>query len=229
MGNTHFLNSVSFIRKPIQIKILRYELFFFFFFIGFGVYNKTHLKELVKKWQFCFLQFFLPTTLMFSSIQFLTIRFLQSDFPKKNVFYNHIFFNCILKNEHFSSKPNLQKHFQLGKPPPSKPAPEEIPSSLAPAKPAEPAKELSKPASSFLDFLIPSFIRGSSKTDPEGPPKPPPANPRPRNPPPTKSAVRPLNTFPHPAELGGKENPIRVRIGPDGIPQLPTPPGIKFR
>ncbi len=135
----------------------------------------------------------------------------------------------------FSSGTNKQavkEYYPLGKPPPSKPAPEDISTkSVLPPKSAEATKEVSKPASSFLDFLIPSFIRGSSKTDPEGPPKPPVnANNRPRVPPPPPPPqrgpqVRPLNTFPHPTELGGKENPIRVVIGPDGIPNLPKPPG----
>ena len=132
----------------------------------------------------------------------------------------------------FSSGTNKQavkEYYPLGKPPPSNPAPEEIPAKVATPKP-EPPKEVSKPASSFLDFLIPSFIRGSSKTDPEGPPKQPALGPnsRPRSPPPPpppRPSNRPLNTFPHPTELGGEKNPIRVRIGPDGIPDLPKPPG----
>ena len=132
----------------------------------------------------------------------------------------------------FSSGTNKQapqEFYPLGKPPPNTPLPDEIAPNVVTPKPAEPPKEAPKPASSFLDFLIPSFIRGSSKTDPEGPPKqPPPPPPRQRvaqPPPPPKGLNRPLNTFPHPSELGGKNNPIRVPIGPDGIPQLPTPPG----
>ena len=134
----------------------------------------------------------------------------------------------------FSSGTNKQapqEFYPLGKPPPNIPLTDEISPNVVTPKPAE-VKETPKPATSFLDFLIPSFIRGSSKTDPEGPPKqppPPPANVNPRQrvapPPPKASLSRPLNTFPHPLELGGKNNPIRVPIGPDGIPQLPTPPG----
>ena len=136
----------------------------------------------------------------------------------------------------FSSGTNKQapqEFYPLGKPPPNTPLPDEIAPNVVTPKPAEPPKEAAKPAaSSFLDFLIPSFIRGSSKTDPEGPPKQPPPPPtrqrvaqQQQPPPPPKGSNRPLNTFPHPLELGGKNNPIRVPIGPDGIPQLPTPPG----
>ena len=95
---------------------------------------------------------------------------------------------------------------------------------------------------SFFDFLIPSFVRSSNRADPEGPrpqpPRPQPPIPRQKpgrnSPPPPPSAPqapkvpdfsnfphlknpnRPLNTFPPPHELGGKLNPILIRV-PEGF------------
>jgi hypothetical protein len=132
----------------------------------------------------------------------------------------------------FSSGTNKQavrEYYPLGKPPAPSPATEETPLRAGPPPRPEQPLESGKPAAtSFLDFLIPSFIRGNSRTDPEGPTKPAfntnlrPSQPNPKLPP---VPNRPPNTFPHPQELGGKENPIPIRLGPDGLPQLPPPPG----
>jgi len=138
----------------------------------------------------------------------------------------------------FSSGTNKQavkEYYPLGKPPPANPVTEEPPlRSGPPVPPSRPDKlpENVRPAAatSFLDFLIPSFIRGNSRADPEGPTKPTfnanlrPAQHSPKLPP-VPNPNRPLNTFPHPQELGGKENPIPIRLGPDGLPLLPPPPG----
>ena len=109
-------------------------------------------------------------------------------------------------------------------------------SNLAAAKPAKPTK---KP-SSFLDFLIPSFLSSrGTQADPEGPKKK--AGPPVPNPPPASSIPqtlaklpvpnRPPNTFPQPQELGGALNPIMIRVPGYGMspPQhaFPKPPTLE--
>jgi hypothetical protein len=83
-----------------------------------------------------------------------------------------------------------------------------------------PAKKKHESKGSFFDFLIPSFVRSSNKADPEGPRQvkprhkrpPPPPRGAPNMPHSLKAPNRPQGTFPHPLELGGKLNPILIRV-----------------
>jgi len=97
------------------------------------------------------------------------------------------------------------------------------------------SSEVRKPkpkATSFLDFLTPSFLSGwgaSSRADPEGPTHTKNAPPKQSNnalksikklPVPT----RPPNTFPDPQALGGRLNPIMIKVPGNGFPSQGPPP-----
>ena len=113
--------------------------------------------------------------------------------------------------------------------------------------PVSKPKDLRKPTpkpSSFLDFLIPSFLSGrgsSNRADPEGP-TPPKQNRVQQGNGGLKSVkklpvpTRPPNTFPDDLELGGRLNPILIKVpeggfqnGMQGPPPsfFPKPPSLE--
>ena len=122
-----------------------------------------------------------------------------------------------------------ENFYPLGKAPPKQE--EKLPEILGipPNKPVRPKPlkpaQKKKQSTSIFDFLIPSFLSG--RADPEGPPKPQ-AEPQQPQQPQQKTLSklpvpnRPPNTFPQPEELGGRLNPILIKV-PGGFPPMSPP------